>query len=46
MKADYLNRIVDYDDWLFNPLVFAWLDMICGPHSIGRFADHNNHPLT
>ena len=45
VKADYLSRIVDYDDWYLNPSVFEWLDVIWGPHTIDRFADHNNHQL-
>ena len=38
-RADYLSRIIDYDDWMLNPVVFADIDQIWGPHSIDRFAD-------
>ena len=24
--ADYISRIIDYDDWMLNPLVFGELD--------------------
>ena len=42
--ADYISRIVDYDDWSLNPLIFKELDAFWGPHTIDRFADwHNNH---
>ncbi len=41
-RADYLSRIIDYDDWFLNPAVFAMLDREWGPHSVDRFADCNN----
>lgn len=41
--ADYLSRIVDYDDWFVNPWVFKQVEAFWGPHSIDRFADHNTH---
>ena len=44
-KADFLSRIVDFDDWYLNPGVFAWLDSIWGPHTVDRFADSNNCQL-
>ena len=37
--ADYLSRIIDYDDWMLNPVVFNELDGIWGPHIIDRVAD-------
>ena len=40
--ADYLSRIVDYDDWKLNPGVFMELDRMFGPHSIDRFASFHN----
>ena len=40
--ADYYSRIVDYDDWMLNPAVFAWLDSLWGPHTIDRFASPRN----
>ena len=27
-KADYFSMIVDHDDWLINPCVFAWLRLL------------------
>ena len=44
-KADLLSRVIDYDDWFINPAVFMWLDTIWGPHTVDRFADHNNCQL-
>ena len=44
-KADYLSRIIDYDDWQLNPAVFAELDKVWGPHTVDRFADFYNCQL-
>ena len=41
-RADYLSRIIDYDDWQINPLIFAELDNTWGPHSVDRFASFQN----
>ena len=43
--ADYYSRVVDCDDWMLNPTIFAWLDTIWGPHSIDRFANAKNAQL-
>ena len=43
--ADYYSRLVDYDDWMLNPVVFAWLDNLWGPHTIDRFANSWNTQL-
>ena len=37
--ADYISRIVDYDNWMLNPVVLRELDSVWGPHTIDRFAD-------
>jgi len=29
--ADYYSRIVDFDDWMINPMIFQWLDVLWGP---------------
>ena len=44
-QADYLKRIVDFDDWSVSPHIFRFLDLKWGPHSIDRFADEHNHLL-
>ena len=43
--ANYLSRVVDYDDWMLNPIVFHELDIMWGPHTIDRFADVHNRQL-
>ena len=43
--ADYYSRMVDYDDWMLNPSIFAWLDTIWGPYTIDRFANAKNAQL-
>ena len=44
-QADYLSRIVDFDDWSVSPHIFRFLDLKWGPHSIDCFADEHNHLL-
>ena len=36
--ADYLSRQTDHDDYMLNPLHFAALDIVWGPHTVDRFA--------
>ncbi|KAL5463210.1 hypothetical protein EMCRGX_G032089 [Ephydatia muelleri] len=43
--ADFISRIIDYDDWQVDPECFYVLDGIWGPHSIDRFADNYNSQL-
>ena len=45
-RADLLCRIVDYDDWMLNPVVFAEVDRLWGPHSVDRFANWQNCQTT
>ena len=44
-QADYLSRIIDLNDWLLNPEIFAQLDAQWGPHTIDRFASYENSQL-
>ena len=44
-KADYLSRIIDYDDWQLHPSLFSVLDNLWGPHSVDRFASFHNCQL-
>ena len=44
-QADLISRIIDYDDWRLDPLVFADLDKRWGPHTIDRFADTYNRQI-
>ena len=41
-RADALSRIIDYDDWMLNPAVFADIEVLWGPHSVDRFASCHN----
>jgi len=34
--------IIDYDDYMLNPSIFAWLDGLWGPHTVDRFANSVN----
>ena len=43
--ADYLSRLVEYDDWMLNPDVFCILDAKWGPHTVDRFANSVNTQL-
>ena len=42
-RADYLSHIVDHDDWLLNPVVFADIDCLWGPHTVNHFASYFNN---
>ena len=44
-QADYLSRIVDLDDWMLNPWIFAQLDALWGPYTVDRFASCDNTQL-
>ena len=41
-KADYLSKIIDYDDWEITPQLFRLLEEKFGPHTVDCFADYNN----
>jgi hypothetical protein len=43
--ADSLSRELDRDDWQLNPRIFAYLQQICSPHSLDRFANMENTEL-
>lgn len=43
--ADYLSRIIDYDDWGINQTVFSLIDRKWGPHTVDRFASKHNTKL-
>lgn len=44
-RADFLSRIVDYDDWRVNRDCFLLAEEKWGPHSVDRFANHENTQL-
>ena len=37
--ADYISRISDTDDWMVDPVLFMYIDMVWGPHTVDCFAD-------
>ena len=41
-KADYLSKIIDYDDWELAPEFFQQLDGLWGPYTVDCFASHYN----
>ena len=44
--ADFVSRIVDYDDWQISPELFYYLEEAWGPYSVDRFADNYNTHLS
>ena len=44
-RADFLSRVVDYDDWRVNRDYFLLAEEKWGPHSVDRFANHENTQL-
>ena len=44
-KADYLSKIVDYDDWQPAPEFFHQLDELWGPFIVDCFATHYNRKV-
>ena len=45
VRADFLSRVIDLNDWMLNPEVFGQLDIACGPHTVDRFASFQNCQL-
>ncbi|VDI73077.1 Hypothetical predicted protein [Mytilus galloprovincialis] len=45
-KADFISRIIDYDDWDVGEQLFTYFDSLWGPHEIDWFANDDNHKLT
>ena len=43
VKADYLSRCEDFDDWEVSYEFFGFVDGLWRPHSVDRFADEYNH---
>ena len=44
-KADFVSRIVDFDDWGIHPGVFQYYDRLWGQHSVDWFASFSNAQL-
>ena len=45
-RADYISKIVDFDDWKVNPCLFDYLDGMWGPHTVDCFASYYNTQLS
>ena len=43
--ADYLSRIMDYDDWGLSVAAFQLIEDKWGPHTVDRFANSTNAKL-
>ena len=38
-KADYISRLIDFDDWQITPELFTLFDILWGPHTVDCFAN-------
>ena len=45
-KADYLSKIIDYEDWGVTKQFFDFINSMWGPHTIDRFASPLNAKLS
>ena len=39
-KADYISRLIDFDDWQITHDLFVSLEELWGPHTVDCFADY------
>ena len=39
-RADYISRLVDFDDWQITPDLFQSLEQLWGPHTVDCFANY------
>ena len=44
-RADLISKLIDFDDYELNDVIFQGLDELWGPHSIDRFACSYNAKL-
>ena len=45
LVADYISKVLDYDDWMLHPAIFEQLNALWGPHDVDRFANYHNRQL-
>ncbi|VDI75750.1 Hypothetical predicted protein [Mytilus galloprovincialis] len=38
-RADFLSKMIDIDDWQTSPEFFEFMDNLCGPYTVDRFAN-------
>ena len=43
--ADLISKTIDYDDWRTTHEFFAYFDLVWGPRTVDRFANHKNAHL-
>jgi len=43
--ADFISKIIDYDDWSVSMTFFQYIDSSWGPHTIDRFANQYNRKI-
>ena len=43
--ADYISKVLDYDDWMLHPVIFEQLNALWGPHDVDRFANYHIRQL-
>ena len=43
--ADYWSKVIDHDDWMIHPDVFAQLDHMWGPYTVDRFSNGYNRQV-
>jgi len=44
-KADYISKMIDFEDWGVTNNFFSFIDKMWGPHSVDRFASNLNNKL-
>ena len=44
-KADYMSKIVDFDDWTVKDCYFHFISLLLGPSSVDCFAIYKNHKI-
>lgn len=45
-RADFISKLVDFDDWQVTEDVFKDLDSLWGPHTVDCFATYYNRKIT
>jgi hypothetical protein len=44
-KADFVSKLVDYDNWSVSQEFFEFMDDMWGPSTVDRFANYLNTKL-
>ena len=43
--ADEISKMVDHDDYMLSPDIFAALDIMWGPHTVDRFSSFSTRQI-